>query len=156
MVEGLSGQAASHRSVLSEHRSEADALESASLERSRLEVIYGENAADWRVLVLRDDELVHQEIPASAADLGRDHGRHPVPAVAATAEAQAEEPEADAAPEPQEDAPAPARRPSRFPRARCRTGCSPSSRSPSPAGASGRTRPSRAGLSAGGGGGAVD
>lgn len=102
MVEGLSGQAASHRSVLSEHRSEADARESASLERSRLEVIYGENAADWRVLVLRDDEIVHQENPASKADLASITGDIPIPVV----EDEAEEPPA---PEAQDDAPAPER-----------------------------------------------
>lgn len=109
MVEGLSGQAASHRSVLSEHRSEAEALESASLERSRLEVIYGENASDWRVLVLRDDELVHQEIPRAAGDLAAITGDIPVPAVEEAAEAQdAPEPDAGAAPAPDEE-PAPAR-----------------------------------------------
>ena len=68
VVEGLSGQAASHRSVVSEHRSEAEARENASLERSRLEVIYGENASSWRVLVVRDDEVIHQEDPAGAPD----------------------------------------------------------------------------------------
>lgn len=109
MVEGLSGQAASHRSVLSEHRSEADALESASLERSRLEVIYGENASDWRVLVLRDDELVHQEIPLGAGDLAAITGDIPLPAVEESAEAEdASAPDADAAPAPEEE-PAPAR-----------------------------------------------
>jgi hypothetical protein len=79
VVEGLSGQAASHRSVLSEHRSEADAREAAILERSRLEVIYGENATDWRVLVVRDDELVHQENPAGARDLASITGDIPIP-----------------------------------------------------------------------------
>jgi len=68
VVEGLKGQAASHRSVVSEHRSEAEARENASLERSRLEVIYGENASSWRVLVVRDDEVIHQEDPAGAPD----------------------------------------------------------------------------------------
>ena len=68
VVEGLSGQAASHRSVVSEHRSETEARENASLERSRLEVIYGENASSWRVLVVRDDEVIHQEDPAGAPD----------------------------------------------------------------------------------------
>ncbi len=111
MVEGLSGQAASHRSVLSEHRSEADARESASLERSRLEVIYGENAADWRVLVLRDDEIVHQENPASAADLASITGDIPIPALEDETEGEGEEapaPEAQDAPvaDDQESAPA--------------------------------------------------
>jgi hypothetical protein len=121
VVEGLSGQAASHRSVLSEHRSETEALESASLERSRLEVIYGENAGNWRVLVLRDDELVHTETPASAADLASITGDIPVQrapeevsdeadATAPGAEAEAEvEPEEEAAPpaEPSPEGPVP-------------------------------------------------
>lgn len=112
MVEGLSGQAASHRSVLSEHRSEADARESASLERSRLEVIYGENAADWRVLVLRDDEIVHQENPASAADLASITGDIPIPALADEGEGEGEEapaPEVQDAPAPDDGESAPAR-----------------------------------------------
>lgn len=100
VVEGLSGQAASHRSVLSEHRSEADALESASLERSRLEVIYGENAGNWRVLVLRDDELVHTETPASAADLASITGDIPVQRAP---EEVSDEPD-DAEPEPEAEA----------------------------------------------------
>lgn len=109
-MEGLSGQAASHRSVLSEHRSEADARESASLERSRLEVIYGENAADWRVLVLRDDEVVHQEIPASAADLASITGDIPMPVIEAETETEeAPAPEAQDAPAPGERESAPAR-----------------------------------------------
>lgn len=62
-MEGLSGQAASHRSVISDHRSEAEARENASLERARLEVIYGDGARSWRILVVRDDEIVAEEIP---------------------------------------------------------------------------------------------
>ena len=65
VVEGLSGQAASHRSVISDHRSEAEARETASLECARLEVIYGDNARDWRILVTRDDELIVEELPHS-------------------------------------------------------------------------------------------
>lgn len=63
VVEGLSGQAAAQRSVVSEHRSEDAAREDAATERNRLEVIYGEAASDWRVVVLRDDEVVWEERP---------------------------------------------------------------------------------------------
>ncbi len=62
-MEGLSGQAAAQRSVVSEHRSEEAAREDARVERNRLEVIYGEAASDWRVVVLRDDEVVWEERP---------------------------------------------------------------------------------------------
>ena len=63
VVEGLSGQAASQRSVISDHRSEADARETASLERARLEVIYGDAARSWQILVIRDDEVIAVETP---------------------------------------------------------------------------------------------
>lgn len=63
MVEGLSGQAAAQRSVVAEHRSEDAAREDARIERNRLEVIYGEAASDWRVVVIRDDEIVWEERP---------------------------------------------------------------------------------------------
>jgi hypothetical protein len=63
VVEGLSGQAAAQRSVVSEHRSEDAAREDARVERNRLEVIYGEAASDWRVVVTRDDEIVWEERP---------------------------------------------------------------------------------------------
>ena len=63
MVEGLSGQAAAQRSVVAEHRSEDAAREDAQNERNRLEVIYGEAASDWRVVVIRDDEVVWEERP---------------------------------------------------------------------------------------------
>ncbi len=63
MVEGLSGQAAAQRSVVAEHRSEDAAREDARNERNRLEVIYGEAASDWRVVVIRDDEVVWEERP---------------------------------------------------------------------------------------------
>jgi hypothetical protein len=49
--------------VISEHRSEVEARENASLERARLEVIYGDAARSWRILVTRDDEIVAEEIP---------------------------------------------------------------------------------------------
>jgi hypothetical protein len=113
VVEGLSGQAASHRSVLSEHRSEADARESASLERSRLEVIYGENASDWRVLVLREDQVVHEEIPASSADLASITADIPTP-VAEGAPEPGDATDADPPPTPApiaEDADAPGAEP---------------------------------------------
>ena len=100
VVEGLSGQAASHRSVVSEHRSESEARENASLERSRLEVIYGENASSWRVLVVRDDEVIHQEDPTGAPDaksIATPPIRARVPAVPVEAadEGPAVEPEAE-------------------------------------------------------------
>lgn len=63
VVEGLSGQAAAQRSVISDHRSEIEARESARLERARLEVIYGEGARAWRILVVRDDEILAEETP---------------------------------------------------------------------------------------------
>ena len=63
-MEGLSGQAAAQRSVVSDHRTEADAREVARVQRARLQVIYGEGAGAWRVVVMRDDELVVEEHPA--------------------------------------------------------------------------------------------
>ena len=109
MVEGLSGRAASHRSVLSEHRSEDDAREAASVERSRLQVIYGENASEWRVLVVRDGEVVHQEIPAPQPDSQAIAGpapSAPAPVAPAAVDEDAEaEGEAESAPEAEPDAP---------------------------------------------------
>lgn len=67
-MEGISGHAASQRSVISEHRSEADAREDAAHERARLEVIYGEGATAWRILVVRDDEVVAEERPLSVRE----------------------------------------------------------------------------------------
>jgi hypothetical protein len=67
VVEGLSGQAAAQRSVVSDHRSEDAAREDARNERNRLEVIYGEAASDWRVVVIRDDEVVWEERPKGTA-----------------------------------------------------------------------------------------
>ena len=67
IVEGLSGQAASQRSVISDHRSEAEARENARLERARLEVIYGDNARSWRIIVTRDDETIAVELPHGGA-----------------------------------------------------------------------------------------
>ena len=109
-MEGLSGRAASHRSVLSEHRSEDDAREAASVERSRLQVIYGENASEWRVLVGRDGEVVHQEIPAPQPDSQAIAGPAPSavtpPADAEPAPAD-EDAEGEAAPEPESEPDAP-------------------------------------------------
>jgi hypothetical protein len=70
VVEGVSGQAAAQRSVISEHRSETEAREAAAVERARLEVIHGGTAGSWRILVLRDDETVAEEVPnAEGEDL---------------------------------------------------------------------------------------
>lgn len=66
-MEGLSGHAAAQRSVVSDHRTEADAREVARVQRARLQVIYGEGAGAWRVVVMRDDELVVEEHPATAS-----------------------------------------------------------------------------------------
>ena len=62
-MEGVSGHAASQRSVIGEHRSEADARASAAHERARLEVIHGDGADAWRIVVMRDGELVAEERP---------------------------------------------------------------------------------------------
>lgn len=67
VVEGLSGQAAAQRSVIAEHRSEEAAREDARTERNRLEVIYGEAASDWRVVVIRDDEVLWEERPRGSS-----------------------------------------------------------------------------------------
>ncbi len=68
VVEGLSGHAASQRSVIAEHRSESEARETAAHERARLEVIYGDAASAWRIVVIRDGEIVAEERPAAAPD----------------------------------------------------------------------------------------
>ena len=96
MVEGLSGQAAAQRSVVSEHRSEDAAREDARVERNRLEVIYGEAASDWRVVVIRDDEVVWEERPKGTVG----------PRLAPT---PLDPPPAPAAPRGEGDAPAPPR-----------------------------------------------
>ena len=123
MVEGLHGQAAAQRSVVAEHRSEDAAREDAATERARLEVIYGEAASDWRVVVIRDDEIVWEERPAGSsgprltpmsgspvapptdpATVGPAPGREPAPQPPAEAEHDAEpEPE----PEPETSGPVP-------------------------------------------------
>jgi hypothetical protein len=68
VVEGVSGQAAAQRTVISEHRSEQEALDAAGLERSRLEVIHGGGARSWRILVMRDDEVLAEERPEAEGD----------------------------------------------------------------------------------------
>jgi len=68
VVEGVSGQAAAQRSVISEHRSEAEAREAAAVERARLEVIHGGSARAWRILVLLDGETVAQELPSAEGE----------------------------------------------------------------------------------------
>ncbi len=62
-MEGVSGHAASQRSVIGEHRSESDAREAAAHERSRLEVIHGDGAEAYRIVVLRDGEVIAEERP---------------------------------------------------------------------------------------------
>lgn len=90
-MEGLSGHAASHRSVIGEHRSEAEARETAAHERSRLEVIYGEAASAWRIIVIRDGEIVAEERPAALADAAPPPpAGAPDPGVAAEAEGEGE------------------------------------------------------------------
>ena len=78
-MEGLSGQAASQRSVIGEHRSEADAREAAAHERSRLEVIHGDGADAWRIVVVRDDEVIHEERPAARDEPAADPQAAPEP-----------------------------------------------------------------------------
>lgn len=97
-MEGLSGQAASHRSVISDHRSEAEARENASLERARLEVIYGDAARSWRILVMRDDEVVAEEIPHGGDEPRRRAAERaprsrPRPAIPTKPDADADEPD---------------------------------------------------------------
>lgn len=78
VVEGVSGQAVAQRSVISEHRSEAEAREAAALERRRLEVIHGGGARAWRILVVLDDQVVAEERPeADGEDLLKTAAREP-------------------------------------------------------------------------------
>lgn len=130
VVEGLSGQAAAQRSVVAEHRSEDAAREDARIERNRLEVIYGEAASDWRVVVIRDDEIVWEErpkgsqgprlapTPPQAPPVPEDPAATPAPAPAPAPggapepEAQPEgaqesEPEPEPQPEPETSGPVP-------------------------------------------------
>jgi hypothetical protein len=114
VVEGVSGQAAAQRTVISEHRSEQEALAAAALERSRLEVIHGGGARSWRILVMLDDEVLAEEHPeAEGDDLLRSAASAAAPAAPAPAapngvpagEAGAEE-GPPAPPEPPEPPPA--------------------------------------------------
>ncbi|MFP5450591.1 MAG: hypothetical protein ACLGG9_02450 [Thermoleophilia bacterium] len=63
VVQGESGSAISQLSVISEHRNERDAREAAALERRRLEMIRAEEAASWVIMVMRGDEVLHEERP---------------------------------------------------------------------------------------------
>jgi hypothetical protein len=100
VVEGVSGQAAAQRTVVSEHRSEHDALEAARVERSRLEVIHGGAAASWRILVMLDQQIVAEEMPQAEGD-DLLNGRPPEGAAQAEAEAPVE-PEPGRPDEPEE------------------------------------------------------
>jgi hypothetical protein len=83
VVEGISGQAVAQRTVISEHRTEAEAWESAELERSRLEVIHGGAARSWRILVTRDDEVLAEVRPeADGEDLLTPAAPFPTPEAA--------------------------------------------------------------------------
>jgi hypothetical protein len=118
VVEGVSGQAVAQRTVISEHRSEADAREAAELERSRLEVIHGGGARSWRILVVLGDEVVSEVRPeAEGEDLLRSAARapaapaEPVPSgapaeVGPREDAEGPEAEAEAEPEPGDEEPA--------------------------------------------------
>jgi hypothetical protein len=108
VVEGLTGQAASHRSVVSEHRSEEEAREAAGVEADRLGVIYGEGAAAWRVIVTHDDEVLAEERPAVGPD--PEVRRDGPPAVEWSEAIPPEEIEAaerERAPEPEPEGPVP-------------------------------------------------
>jgi hypothetical protein len=114
VVEGLSGQAAAQRSVVSEHRSEDAAREDARVERNRLEVIYGEAASDWRVVVIRDDEILWEERPkGTVGPRLAPTPLEPPPPPPPPARDDADEADAPAAPpgpvaaEPEEEEPAP-------------------------------------------------
>jgi len=105
VVEGVSGQAAAQRAVISEHRSQQDAREAAALERSRLEVIHGGGARSWRILVMLDDEVVAEERPEAE---GEDLLEAPRPAPAVTPGEPADIPaQVPAAEEPREPREAP-------------------------------------------------
>jgi hypothetical protein len=113
VVEGVSGQAVAQRSVISDHRSEAEAREAAEHERARLEVIHGGGARSWRILVVLDQEVLAEVRPdAEGEDLLRARPVAPpppepaeAPAEADRAEAEAEEEEAEPAEEPAEPPP---------------------------------------------------
>lgn len=120
VVEGVSGQAAAQRSVVSEHRSASEARERARAERARLEVIHGASAQAWRVLVEVDGRVVHEERPqAEGEDL-----------LAAAAEPEAElPPEPEPAPEPEQ---APAEEPAAEPPEAAEPAAAPANGAPAP------------------------
>ncbi len=118
VVEGVSGQAVAQRSVISEHRSEAEAREAADLERARLEVIHGGGARSWRILVVHDQEVLAEVRPdAEGEDLLRARPVTPSPPPPEPAEepvedggaeaGAAEEAEPEEAPEPPPEGPVP-------------------------------------------------
>jgi hypothetical protein len=112
VVEGLSGQAAAQRSVVAEHRSEEAAREDAQNERNRLEVIYGEAASDWRVVVVRDDEIVWEERPRGTegprlAPTPLDPPPPPSPDAGEAPRAPEPQPEPEPEPEPETSGPVP-------------------------------------------------
>lgn len=75
---GDSARTAAQRSVLSEHRTEEEARTAAAAERRRLEVVRPDDARAWRLQVLRDGEVVHEERPHPEEvppALGRPPGR---------------------------------------------------------------------------------
>jgi hypothetical protein len=87
VVEGVSGQATAQRTVISEHRSESEAVEAARIERSRLEVIHGGGAASWRILVMLDQQIVAEEVPqAEGEDLLNGRAREDAPEAEAPVE----------------------------------------------------------------------
>lgn len=113
VVEGVSGQAVAQRTVISEHRSEADARAAAELERSRLEVIHGGGARSWRIKVMLGDEVLSEVRPeAEGDDLLRAAkaaatARPPEverPEGEAQAEAEAERPPGEPQPQPDDEA----------------------------------------------------
>ena len=111
VVEGVSGQATAQRTVISEHRSEAEAVEAARIERSRLEVIHGGGAASWRILVMLDRQIVAEEVPeAEGEDLLNGRPREDAPEAEAPVQPGPARPDE---PEESEQGEEPARAPAR-------------------------------------------
>lgn len=108
MVEGVSGQAAAQRGVISEHRSEAEAREAAAVERARLEVIHGGSARSWRILVVHDERIVAEEVPsAEGEDLLAAAAREAAPPAEPPAPPPGEAAQEPEAAEPGDEEPAP-------------------------------------------------
>lgn len=122
--------------MISDHRSEAEARENAALERARLEVIYGDAARSWRILVMREDEIVAIETPHGGEEPRRRSAERaprariepapeappppapdpdPVPEEVPASEAAAPPAGAPQPPSAPDDAPGPADRPGRVP-----------------------------------------